>query len=207
MIMLQQRYLSNGLASRFSGLVIVVSLHLGAVMALMIGLTPKQDVVKIEDIIVKTIEDPKVKTLPPLPPPIEYSPPKINPPSTPIINVAVEGPYSGITPSSVETNAPTIVPKAPPTPASSPKKGLSAPAYPIESKKLGEEGAVGLALYLNEDGKVKDARVDTSSGFARLDEAAVKHATRSWKFEPCTDDKKPVACWHKIKFRFQLKDA
>ncbi|HMW49272.1 MAG TPA: energy transducer TonB, partial [Cellvibrionaceae bacterium] len=116
-------------------------------------------------------------------------------------------PANAITTAPVKPVEAAPVAKAPPTPAKPPKKGLSPPAYPSESKKLGEEGPVGLALYLNEEGKVQEARVETSSGFPRLDEAAVKQATKAWKFEPCTEDGKPVACWYKIKFRFQLKDA
>ena len=73
------------------------------------------------------------------------------------------------------------------------------------NQKLGEEGIVALALYLNEEGRVQEAKVETSSGFARLDDAAVKQAVKAWKFEPCTEEGKPVACWYKIKFRFLLK--
>jgi protein TonB len=89
-------------------------------------------------------------------------------------------------------------------PARPPKKGLSRPPYPSASLRLGEEGVVGLALYLGEDGKVMDAKVEASSGFERLDDSAVKHAVRAWKFEPCMKGSQPVACWHRIKFRFKI---
>ncbi|MEY4590206.1 MAG: hypothetical protein RL497_2282, partial [Pseudomonadota bacterium] len=134
-------------------------------------------------------------------------PPDFAPP--PSFNVAADAPapVNAITTTQVKPAEPAPVAKAPPTPAKQPKKGLSLPSYPSESKKLGEEGSVGLAMYLNADGKVQEARVETSSGFPRLDEAVVKHVTRSWKFEPCTEDGKPVACWHKMKVKMQLKDA
>jgi periplasmic protein TonB len=207
MILVQQRYLSNGPASRFSGLIVVVGLHLGLVFALMIGLKPNNDLANPGKIEVKTVEEPQVKVEPPPPPQVDYVPLPVEAPTEPLFNVPVDVPVLGNVITPVKAEPPPVAQKAPPTAANSLKKGLSAPSYPSESKKLGEEGAVGLALYLNEEGKVQDARVETSSGFPRLDEAAVKHAARSWKFEPCTDDKKPVACWHRIKFRFQLKDA
>lgn len=203
-------YHSNkSFASRFSGLAIVVGLHLGAVIALMIGLKPKDEMVIVENVKVETVEDQQEKVEPPPPPPPDYVPPPPDFVPPPSFNVAADAPApaNAITTAPVKAEPAPVAAKAPPTPAKSPKKGLSSPNYPSESKKLGEEGAVALALYLNEEGKVQEARVDASSGFPRLDEAAVKHATKSWKFEPCTEDGKPVACWHKVKFRFQLKDA
>lgn len=208
MNLVQEHYFSNVIAPRFSGLIIVVALHLGAVMALMIGLQPKIGGLKLEAFKVKPLEEQKVKVDPPPPPQVVYNPPPIELPQPPIFNAPVDdaiAPYS--TPTPERKDPTTTAQKAPSTSAKPTQKGLSAPSYPSESKKLGEEGSVGLALYLNEAGRVQEARVETSSGFPRLDDAAVKHATRSWKFEPCIDDKKPVACWHKIKFRFQLKDA
>ncbi len=207
MNLVQQRYFSNVIAPRFSGLIIVVALHLGAVMALMIGLQPKIGGLKLEDLKVKTVVDPQANVELPPPPKVDYVPPPIEPPSKPLFNVAVDAVAPERAISEVNAEPTRVAQKVLPTSAKPFQGGLSAPAYPSDSKKLGEEGAVGLALYLNEAGRVQEARVETSSGFPRLDDAAVKHATRSWKFEPCTDDKKPIACWHKIKFRFQLKDA
>ncbi len=197
-------------ASRFSGLIIVVGLHVGAIIALIFGLSPKGEMVVVENVKVETVEDQQEKVEPPPPPPPDYVPPPPDFAPPPQFNVAADAPApaNAISTTPVKpVEAAPVVAKAPPTPAKPPKKGLSPPNYPSESKKLGEEGPVGLALYLNEEGKVQEARVEASSGFPRLDEAAVKHATRSWKFEPCTEDGKPVACWYKIKFRFQLKDA
>lgn len=196
-------------ASRFSGLIFVVGLHIAAIIALLIGLRPKTEMVLLENVKVEQVEEQIEKVEPPPPPPPDYVPPPPDFVPPPSFNVTADAPApaNAISTAPVKAAEPAPVAKAPPTPAKPPKKGLSPPTYPSESKKLGEEGPVGLALYLNAEGKVQEAKVETSSGFPRLDEAAVKQATRSWKFEPCTEDGKPVACWYKIKFRFQLKDA
>ena len=46
------------------------------------------------------------------------------------------------------------------------------PMYPDASRNAEEEGAVTVGFYVDIDGKVKDSRIEKSSGFRRLDEAA-----------------------------------
>ena len=185
----------------------VVGLHCAVIIALMIGFTPRGDVVLVQDVKVDTVEEAVMsEEISPPPPPPDYLPPPQDFIPPPDFNVATE--VSRV-PSAMTTApafaAPMAV-KPRPTPAKLTEKGLSSPSYPRESKRLGEEGEVTLALLLNDKGKVQEARVETSSGFARLDNAAVKHTTKSGQFEPCKDREKAVACSHKIKIRFQLKD-
>ncbi|MGE0383360.1 MAG: TonB family protein [Gammaproteobacteria bacterium] len=78
------------------------------------------------------------------------------------------------------------------------------PDYPPISRRLGEQGSVILALLVEIDGHVAEARVDSSSGHARLDEAAVAHALKRWRFAPGTEDGVPVAAWHRVRVRFTL---
>ena len=47
------------------------------------------------------------------------------------------------------------------------------PPYPLASKELGETGSVTMMLLIDEAGRVKDVKVTKSSGFPRLDRAAV----------------------------------
>jgi len=79
------------------------------------------------------------------------------------------------------------------------------PDYPPTSRRLGEEGSVILQVLVGPDGKVQEAKVQTSSGFPRLDEAATKHALRAWRFNPGTEDGKPVTMWHSIKVTFKIQ--
>ena len=79
------------------------------------------------------------------------------------------------------------------------------PDYPPTSRRLGEEGSVVLQVLVGTDGKVQDGKVQTSSGFPRLDEAALKHALRAWRFPPGTEDGKPVTAWHSVKVTFRIE--
>lgn len=58
-----------------------------------------------------------------------------------------------------------------------------APAYPLRSTQLGEEGTVVLRATITATGAVKDVEVQKSSGFPRLDQAALA-AVRRWRFTP-----------------------
>ena len=75
------------------------------------------------------------------------------------------------------------------------------------SRRLGEEGAVILLLAVNEEGRVIEAKVDTTSGFERLDEAAVKEALRprNWKFIPGTVNGKPASMSFKFRVVFKIE--
>lgn len=193
-------------APKCSSLILVVALHLGAALALLAGLNPKLGAVRVPDIIVKTIVDTPEHPLPALPPKLDFTPEEVRV-TEPTFTVVSATDSGGIHITEIKVEPQPVVAKIAPSAAQSPPRGLSAPAYPSDAKKLGEQGAVGLALYLNEKGRVQNAQVETSSGFSRLDEAAVQHAIKAWQFIPCALEGKPVACWHKIKFRFQLKDA
>ncbi len=83
----------------------------------------------------------------------------------------------------------------------------SKPVYPSASIRLGEEGATGLRLYINEKGNVVDVQLLSSSGSERLDNAATAHAKRNWKFTPCMEGDKAVACWHQTKLVWKLENA
>lgn len=59
----------------------------------------------------------------------------------------------------------------------------AAPHYPMASKRMNEQGKAVLRVELGEDGKVANAMVKASSGFARLDEAALA-AIKTWRCKP-----------------------
>lgn len=53
------------------------------------------------------------------------------------------------------------------------------PVYPAISRKLGEVGTVVIAVYFGSDGSAKRGNIATSSGFDRLDRAALDAVLRS----------------------------
>lgn len=78
------------------------------------------------------------------------------------------------------------------------------PIYPKDSKLLKEEGTVLLLVLITTDGKVGVVEIKKSSGFQRLDVAAME-AVKLWTFNPATVDGKPVEKWFEIPITFKLK--
>lgn len=105
--------------------------------------------------------------------------------------------------------APVVAPAAPPAPAmvapSSTASYLNnpAPAYPAISRRLNEQGLVVLRVLIGTDGQPQKVEVKQSSGFERLDQAAVKTVTR-WRFTPGTRNGVPEAMWHLQPINFVL---
>lgn len=81
-----------------------------------------------------------------------------------------------------------------------------APVYPPLSRRRGEQGRVIVSALVSSDGLVKEASVEVSSGFARLDEAALS-AVRAWRFVPATRDDVAVHKRHLIPLIFVLSGA
>ena len=80
------------------------------------------------------------------------------------------------------------------------------PVYPATSRRLGEEGTTRLRVMVDESGRPRDVKVMTSSGFARLDQAAIE-AVKRWRFVAATDGSRSVASWTQVAITFQLKNA
>ena len=80
--------------------------------------------------------------------------------------------------------------------------------YPDMSRRLGEEGSVTLILTVAEDGRVRESKVQVSSGHVRLDEAAAK-AAHSWHMVPGTLNGKAFELMmaYKLTFRRDAKPS
>ncbi|MBI2315802.1 MAG: energy transducer TonB [Betaproteobacteria bacterium] len=68
------------------------------------------------------------------------------------------------------------------------------PAYPAISRRLGEQGRVVLRVLVSAAGLIQEVQVRTSSGHARLDEAA-RETVHRWRFVPARRGEQPVAAW------------
>ena len=77
------------------------------------------------------------------------------------------------------------------------------PQYPVESMRAGEEGAAVLQVLVDEGGRASDVRVARSSGYERLDAAAVSAVNR-WQFAPSTKGSLAVPTWGEMEMRFNL---
>ena len=78
------------------------------------------------------------------------------------------------------------------------------PDYPKGARQRGEQGDVVLEIRVNAEGTVDDVKVAVSSGFAELDEAAVR-AAKAAKFSPARSGHDPVASTARLKLSFKLK--
>lgn len=75
--------------------------------------------------------------------------------------------------------APSVEPRTPMIPLS-----VADVDYPLASLVANEHGRTVLDIFVRADGRVTDAKVSTSSGHRRLDEAAVEIAKTQWVFWP-----------------------
>jgi periplasmic protein TonB len=162
---------------------------------------------------------PKVAQKPPTPPPApqplatkDTSPA----PATPLGNTTpappIEVAQAPAAPSAPPS--PTAAPSAaPPAPPSSSKVELPSsdadylnnppPAYPPMSRKLGEAGKVVVRVYISPDGTAQKAELRTSSGFERLDAAAIAAALK-WRYAPGKRGGVPEAMWVNVPIAFTL---
>jgi periplasmic protein TonB len=88
---------------------------------------------------------------------------------------------------------------------SDPRYPLTQPAYPPAARRFGEEGVVIVGVYVLPNGQVGDARVETSSGFERLDAAALSHSRR-WRLVAARRDSVPYAAWYSVRVVFRIED-
>jgi protein TonB len=78
------------------------------------------------------------------------------------------------------------------------------PPYPRISRRMGEQGTVIVRVFISVQGLPDKAEVRTSSGFARLDQAALD-AVQRWRFVPGRRNGTPEAMWFNIPVRFVLE--
>lgn len=193
---------------------IIVGLHAGFFWLLASGMSHRVVEAVLGPIETRIIEEaPKPKDEPPPPPPkIETPPPFVPPPE-----VAIEIPMDAAPTTAIRQTTQTapvaqpppapVAPQVPRTaPKSDPRRPLTQPEYPPSSRRAGETGTVVLEVYVLENGRAGDVRVKQSSGFPKLDEAAVREVKRSWRLQPGTENGKPVPMWGQFAVTFKLTD-
>jgi len=84
--------------------------------------------------------------------------------------------------------------------------GLSVPPYPLLSRLRGEEGSVEIMISLGPEGRLINKRLLRSSGFARLDKAALK-AVNGARFMPPSRGAGSAVYKKTVVFVFRLKDS
>ena len=76
--------------------------------------------------------------------------------------------------------------------------------YPPISKRLGEQGKVLLRFTVTASGAVTGAKVQKSSGYSRLDHAAVS-CVSGWQYKPATQGGKAIAIATQAEVTYRLQ--
>jgi protein TonB len=79
-----------------------------------------------------------------------------------------------------------------------------APDYPHISREMKEQGLVQLRVFVGPDGRPQEAQLHRSSGFDRLDQAALA-AVRQWRFVPAKRGSETLAAWVIVPINFSLR--
>jgi len=210
------RYAENGRA-RWPALAVIAGLHMMLIATLDIaGVLP----VRRGPSELKLIQlSPEMAPPPPVaraelpetvePRPIEQARPAPSP-----VRIAAPAPIV-----STPVAAPMVAPLSPPpAPALAPVQSgpvrvadldtravtIVAPKYPVESRRKREQGIVVLSVTLDIDGRVAELELAKSSGFERLDRAALD-AVRRWRWSPTLSDGAAVAVRGTVEIPFILQ--
>jgi protein TonB len=202
--------------SAWPALALIALLHAGGLWALMQIDSVRSAVVEAAPIMVGLI------TLPPPEPPkprIEPPPPRPAPvkpkPKPQMIAAEIPQPAAIVAP---PPEPAPVIEEPPPPPAAEPAAAAPIvppsfvaayldnppPAYPASAKRLGETGTVVLRVRVNPQGRPDTVEVESSSGYSRLDRAAMD-AVRKWKFVPAKQGDQAVAAWVLVPLNFELK--
>lgn len=126
---------------------------------------------------------------------------------------AVSAPVSKSTPSGMPSteaaSSPTGTAAAESSPLIAPRFDAAylsnpAPVYPPASLSMGEQGKVLLNVLVSPTGVAQEVRLRTSSGFDRLDQAALD-AVRRWKFIAAHQGGEAVGAWVVVPIQFNVR--
>ncbi|WP_198120471.1 energy transducer TonB [Massilia rhizosphaerae] len=77
------------------------------------------------------------------------------------------------------------------------------PQYPHADLQAGHQGKVQLGFLVDENGRVQESKVEASSGFATLDEAA-RTALARCSFHAGQENGKPVRQWTSVRYVWKM---
>ncbi len=208
----------------------VLVFHVALLWALQSGLLKKAvELVVPVQMLSEFIEPPVPKVVPPPPAPAVPVKPSVTKPKTPSlppapqqlaivdntpapdarsVEVSPPAPLAPITAPVVQTSS------APPAPPAPPRVELPSsnadylqnpkPQYPPLSKRLGEQGQVIHSVLIGTDGLPVSAQLVKSSGFERLDQAAL-NAVMHWRYTPGKRNGVPTAMSFNVPINWVLE--
>ncbi len=208
----------------FTGIIVVVILHLLVGWAAVTGLGTRMVSKMAEVVETQIIEEAKPlppPDVPPPPPPPEMKAPP--PPFVPPVEVNTQQPpppnvmaqVNNVKPATTELSRALPTPAAP-TPTAAPAKSVHIPAvadfstcanpeYPKGSLRNEETGTVTLSYLIGVDGGVKESKVVKSSGSRDLDKAALTSIGKC-RFKPGMTDGVPKEAWMQMQYVWTLEN-
>ena len=199
------RFVPDG--RRFIGASGVLILHIVLLYVLNRGLTHSWDSLDIGPLQATLFDEPQIEPAEPPPPAPRIEPLHVD--AIPAPEISIDLPVDDGGAISLVSRAPAA-PPATATPAvlEPPRldhdRSRMTPAYPPVSRRLGEQGRVVVNVYVLADGRVGDVRLLKSSGYERLDAAALEHVRRGWHFDPARRDGEAVATWGAFGVTFEI---
>jgi protein TonB len=199
-----------------TGLSITLAVHALALYALLHQPPIRMKLAEMAPLIVRIIAPPAQEHTQPVPPK-----PTLHKQSVPKLQL----PQIAIAPP--EPPRPIVLPAASPVVPASPRLEASAereapvasitppvfnanyldnpvPSYPAPSRRMHEQGRVILRVLVRANGTPAQVQVRTSSGHARLDDAA-RDAVLHWRFVPAKRGAEPIDEWVLIPVSFRLE--
>lgn len=192
----------------------IVLLHVGFFLALSSGMS--LDIVKVFRTSTTLVTPPVVIDIEP-PQPVKsteieidrprlFVPEPLLPPSQEDAPTAPVESITSIPPAPTPIQHPGTAEPVTTMPEIDPRLGLSEPLYPASEIRAEHTGTVLLSVYVLENGRIGDVRLDRSSGYSKLDDSALREARR-WRLKPGMRDGVPVAMWKQIPVTFQLQSG
>lgn len=207
------------LRAKFGPLTTVVVAHIILGYFISSGLLTRMvDVALPKAVIVNFVDTPHEKAPPPAAPKVvpvvQLQPPPLPQVPVPVVQVAPQAntitveqaaaPVAKVAsvPAPVAT-APAATSGGEPKTVTSGVEYIRTPqfVYPEMSRRMGEQGRVVLRVLVNEKGQPEKVQVQTSSGFARLDEASRQAGLRA-QFKPYMEDGHPIAVYVLLPFSY-----
>jgi len=204
--------------SHFGGLVGVIVLHMVIVYVLVYDATRAAVAAiptPIEVKVIDPVKPPPPPDLPPPPPSMVKLPP---PPFIPIPEVTVVLPPQAPTIRAVPVEAPQRMaePMVPLAPIAADdgrgtvvngsmliRNGCELLEYPWTEQRDRHEGSVLMLFLVDAEGRVMEGKIDRSSGFRKLDDAALSGISIC-RFRPTIVDGVARAAWKKLEFVWSL---
>lgn len=202
----------------------VVLFHIAALWALQSGLLQRAvEVIVPAEVLSEFISPPAPKSEQPQPPAPKAPAPQPQkrqalpaplPVATPAPAPAPAAPAGVSTPQPPAPAMAGAVSTAPPGPPAPPRLELPSsdaaylnnpkPPYPVLSKRMGEQGKVVVRVLIGVDGTAQQAEIRTSSGYDRLDQAALTTVLK-WRYVPGKRGGVAEAMWFNVPINFVLE--